>query len=153
MAIGDRIKEARLAANLSQKTLSEMTGIQKSTISEYETGKMTPTANAIFQLLKALHVDANFLLQDEVPEIKSDSEGINGELTDEEFSIIELYRSLDRFGQDMVNMVLEKEIARCEAQKDLQRQYEIVNELKKALGADSAEKKEPENKSQTSKTG
>ena len=45
MAIGDRIKEARLAKGLSQKALADAIGIKQPTLSALESGKAKGTSN------------------------------------------------------------------------------------------------------------
>ena len=66
MSLDERLKEARKNAGLSQKEVSERTGIAKSTLSEYESGKTTPTMNALYKIMNVIGVSADFLFQDEV---------------------------------------------------------------------------------------
>ena len=44
LKLKNNLKEARLAANLSQAQLAEMVGVSRNTISSIETGQFNPTA-------------------------------------------------------------------------------------------------------------
>lgn len=116
MAICDRIRELRLEIDISQKELAEKTGINKSTISDYEMGKKLPTAQTILQLVKFFGVDANYLLQDEMAEVRARNSNI--ELSKEEEKAVMMYRELDDYGKDVVDTVLEKEHSRTVQQRE-----------------------------------
>lgn len=61
-SIGYKIKERRIALNLTQKELSKLTGIGQSTISEWEKDTYEPTANSIKLLCISLDISADNLL-------------------------------------------------------------------------------------------
>lgn len=151
MAIGDRIKELRVSKGLNQKDLADATGITRSTISAYENGRMVPPASAVTVLMKALGVDANCLLQDEVLEAKIREQTPAPELADEEVRMIRRYRSLgeddrqdlrlmvekfpdlDDFGKDLVRTVLLKEARRCEIMSDADENERLIAEFRRLL--------------------
>lgn len=54
MTIGDRIKERRKALGMSQDELSELTGANRVTISQYENGKYLPSVTALQRIAEAL---------------------------------------------------------------------------------------------------
>lgn len=116
MAICDRIRELRLEIDISQKELAERTGINKSTISDYEMGKKLPTAQTILQLVKFFGVDANYLLQDEMAEVRARNSNI--ELSKGEEKAVMMYRELDDYGKDVVDTILEKEHSRTVQQRE-----------------------------------
>lgn len=67
MAIGDKIKQARINNGLTQKELSEALKklgehCKNNTICSWETGASNPTPDTINALCKVLNVDANYLL-------------------------------------------------------------------------------------------
>lgn len=61
MKIGDRIKEARLRAGLTQEELAKMVGVTKGSIANYETGVSVPKVECLYPLMAALGVDANYV--------------------------------------------------------------------------------------------
>lgn len=61
MNIGTRIKEARLALNMTQEELAKRIGVSKNAISNYENGVSTPKIELLCAIMKHLDVDANYL--------------------------------------------------------------------------------------------
>jgi len=66
--LGQRIRQARLMAGLSQDELaSQLTSagkdISKQAISKYENGDMMPKPTTIIKLAQVLHVDTTYLLE------------------------------------------------------------------------------------------
>lgn len=61
MNIGNKIKEARLAANMTQEELAKRIGVSKNAISNYENGVSTPKVELLCSIMKHLDIDANFL--------------------------------------------------------------------------------------------
>ncbi len=61
MAIGDKIKEARLASNMTQDELAKRIGVSKNAISNYENGVSTPKVELLCAIMKHLEIDANYL--------------------------------------------------------------------------------------------
>lgn len=64
MKVGDKIKAARVAAGLSQAQLASDMGVTVQAISQWETGKSTPSSNRLLSLAGILKLPANDLLQD-----------------------------------------------------------------------------------------
>jgi transcriptional regulator with XRE-family HTH domain len=62
---GTRLREARLAAGLSQSELEELSGIPKARLSRYENGHVEPSIQTLARLAKALNVSEASLLGDE----------------------------------------------------------------------------------------
>lgn len=54
LKLKNNLKEARLAANLSQAQLAEMVGVSRNTISSIETGPFNPTAKLALIICTAL---------------------------------------------------------------------------------------------------
>lgn len=63
----NRLKEAMTIRGLRQADLSEKTGIVKSAISQYLSGKVTPKQDKIFLLSEALSVSPAWLMGANVP--------------------------------------------------------------------------------------
>jgi transcriptional regulator with XRE-family HTH domain len=62
---GIRLREARLAAGLSQSELEELSGIPKARLSRYENGHVEPSIQTLARLAKALNVSEASLLGDQ----------------------------------------------------------------------------------------
>lgn len=103
MAFYERLKEARINAGLTQEQLAERIGVAKSTLSGYENGNREPSVAVMAKVMQTLQVDANYLYQDEM-----------GNLTHSEMLHIEKFRSLDRHGRELVQLVLDKELQRVQ---------------------------------------
>lgn len=65
MEFKDRLKELRIANNLSQMQLSLKTGLSQSAIAKWELGKTEPTATAIITLAKFFNETTDYLLGQE----------------------------------------------------------------------------------------
>lgn len=93
MSIGNRIKEARLRAGISQEALAKSVGVTKGAIGNYETDISSPKEPILIKLMDILNVDANYIYQDyiknPISNFKFDVDGI----TDKEKAILVAYRS------------------------------------------------------------
>ena len=106
MSFGRRLKERREAANLTQKDLGVLLGVSGNAIGNYEKGISSPNADALYKVFDILHCDANYLFQDEMQALSENTP------SPAEMEHIKKYRALDEHGKDMVDTVLEKELAR-----------------------------------------
>lgn len=106
----DRLKEARLAAKLTQNDLAEAIGVAKSTVTGYEKGNSEPDMNKVTLIMQTLQVDANYLWQDEIASIG----GFSSALTYEESELLRNYRELDAPGKAAVMAILELQSKRIE---------------------------------------
>jgi transcriptional regulator with XRE-family HTH domain len=61
---GNRLREARLSAGLSQSELEELSGIPKARLSRYENGHVEPSIQTLARLSRALNVSEAQLLGD-----------------------------------------------------------------------------------------
>ncbi|MDD4809533.1 MAG: helix-turn-helix transcriptional regulator [Bacilli bacterium] len=62
MFIGERLKQARISANLSQEELGNMLGVSKVSICGYEKGTRTPTLETFILLVEKLGINPGYLL-------------------------------------------------------------------------------------------
>ena len=62
---GNRLRETRLAAGLSQSELEEISGIPKARLSRYENGHVEPSIQTLARLARALNVSEASLLGDQ----------------------------------------------------------------------------------------
>lgn len=63
-AFGNRVREYRLSAGLSQEQLGEAAGIHRTYVSSLERGQRNVSLDNIIALARALKVDAAQLLED-----------------------------------------------------------------------------------------
>ncbi len=61
---GNRLREARVEAGLSQSELEELSGIPKARLSRYENGHVEPSIQTLGRLARALNVSEASLLGD-----------------------------------------------------------------------------------------
>ena len=64
MTLGEKLKEARKQAGLSQEQLSEKLGISRSAVAKWETDKGIPDVDNLKALSKLLNVSVDYLLDD-----------------------------------------------------------------------------------------
>lgn len=62
MVAGQRLREARKKANLTQEQLAKIIGVKAAEISQYESNKRTPRWITFNKLLDALHMTADEVL-------------------------------------------------------------------------------------------
>lgn len=67
ISIGDRIRDARKAAGLTQRQLAEKIGVSNTSISNWEKGLSRPDPDTIQYLCWALNVEPNFFFMESVP--------------------------------------------------------------------------------------
>lgn len=113
MGIGYRIKEARERLGLTQAELGTLVGVTGSAITNYEKETSHPKETVIYKLLEYLEVDANYLFQDvmKVPKKEND-------ITIAEYEHLKKYRSLDAFGRETVDYILDRELSRTKQVKN-----------------------------------
>lgn len=69
---GDRLKELRINQNLSQEKLGKLLGVRRSSVSNWETNKATPTFNILTKIADYFNVSTDYLLglnQDDLDKI------------------------------------------------------------------------------------
>ena len=65
MTFGEKLKKARLALNLSQSEVAELTGISERSIYTYEQTGTMPRSSNVRKLAAALNVSVSYLLDEE----------------------------------------------------------------------------------------
>lgn len=61
----DKVKELMESQNMTQKELSEKSGITEASISRYLNGERTPRIDIIINFAKVFKVDVDFLISDD----------------------------------------------------------------------------------------
>lgn len=112
MAFKERLREAREKAGLDQNELAKLVGnITNSSISNYEKGTSFPKTEVLFKLFNVLGTTPNFLFQDEIDINKISKMKKN--ISKKEEEIIDKYNSLDAYGKNLIDKILELECERC----------------------------------------
>lgn len=107
----DRIKLLKSQKKITNEKLSELTGIPLGTLSKIMAGiSDSPKLSNIIAICDALECTLDYIVSG-TPENHN-----NYTLTDDEIEFIENYRKLDEYGQELVNMVAQKESERVAAQ-------------------------------------
>ena len=114
MTIGEKIVQARQQQGLSQKQLAEKLEITAARLNYWEKDKRFPPIDMLNKLIELLSIDANFLLGRDNK--KNNELCSNKHLLPEEFEHIKKYRTLDKYGKEMVSSALDIEFKRCQEQ-------------------------------------
>lgn len=132
MSIGDNIKKVRELRSLTQSDLAILIGVSDKTVSSWEINRTEPKMGMIEKIcvsLKckksdiigdeivavsphSLREHANFTERDIVNENNND-EIIHSFISTNEFERIKKFRTLDAYGQDVVDLILNSEWKRC----------------------------------------
>ena len=62
MDFGNKLKDLRLQAGLTQQQLADLIGVTKSVVSFYERQERTPSPDVLKKLAEVFHVSTDFLL-------------------------------------------------------------------------------------------
>lgn len=99
--IGNRLRQARLSSGKTQKEVASIIGRTQQIIGHWETGYSQPDANTIFVLCDIYGMSV------------SDVFGFNKDTTSvSDIKFLSRYHLLDHFGQETINIVLERETGR-----------------------------------------
>ena len=71
MSFASRLKQAREQAGLTQQAFADKLGVTKNSISNYENGVSSPKWDILLKIFDVLHVDPNFLYQDNFSPIEA----------------------------------------------------------------------------------
>lgn len=100
MSIGQRLKDARIARNMTQEELAAAAGVTKGAIGNYETEVSSPKDSILIKLMDILRVDANYIYQDYMQP--------SSVLHDDELMLLSYYRGADdRAKEDALRMLSE----------------------------------------------
>ncbi|MDO4444655.1 MAG: XRE family transcriptional regulator [Bacillota bacterium] len=102
-SFGEKIKIARKAKKYTQKQLAEKIGAAHNSISDWENDKNKPDPDTIELLCGVLEITPNYLMSSS-----------SDELSPKDKSFIRKYHTLDLFGQQTVDMILNREYERVE---------------------------------------
>lgn len=96
---GDKLKNLRISKNLSQDDLGEILGVRKSSISNWENNKATPTYETLTKLAEYFNVTTDYLLGfnqddlDKIAKLKSACQEA-GLMTGQDFTLEEFEKAM-----------------------------------------------------------
>ena len=96
---GDRLKELRISKDLSQDDLGEILGVRKSSTSNWENNKATPTYEILTKLAEYFNVTTDYLLGfnqddlDKIAKLKSACQEA-GLMTGQDFTLEEFEKAM-----------------------------------------------------------
>lgn len=70
LTIGEKIREARLKAGLSQAQLAKLIGTKQGNIARYEANGQSPTINKLLEIAEATNIAPHWFLEDIKPSTK-----------------------------------------------------------------------------------
>lgn len=123
MSFSERLKERRIALDFTQAQLADKLGVTKSAICNYETGVSSPRIDILYKMFDVLDCDANMLFRDEIGEAENAERYAPPNVR--ELEMITKYRTLDAHGKRVVDLVLDEEAARVEADTAPPKMYHI----------------------------
>lgn len=97
-----RIKEARIAANLTQDQLANLLGIKNTTLSGYETGAHDPKSNTLIEIARICGTTVDYLLGISVELAKEEENEVPASLAADEDELVTIYRDLNDHGQTIL---------------------------------------------------
>lgn len=107
-SIGSRIKEKRKELNLTQIKIKELTGISSGNMSDYENGRVLPSALAIISLSKALNCSTDWLLTGQT------NNSLSNSYSSEEQALIETFRKLTDDDKEEILLLSRMKLERAE---------------------------------------
>lgn len=106
MTFGKRLRAVRKELGLTQKELGERIGVGRTTISEYESGKIVPRQDGLIKLAEVLGVNVDFLTGTQAIATLEDGKFVC-QIEDSLLSIIRMFNmesvSVRFFGSELTN--------------------------------------------------
>lgn len=112
-SIGQRIKKRRTELNLTQTQIRDLTGISSGNMSDYEHGKMLPSATALIALSSALKCSTDWILKGN--SLISD----NNVLATEEKELLNSFRLLNSNDKEEILLLIQLKTKRLKGEKSL----------------------------------
>ncbi len=125
--IGDRVKEARAAADLSQDELGEKIGVKRQTIGKWESGDTYPDTENLEKLCIAFDCDLAYLLGEikQRRRITADVSEVTGLSED----AVEYLSKLNRNAQNLVTWRLDDDTNKTPLDNPFQQEIDVINAL------------------------
>lgn len=108
MLISSRIFELLKERGMSQKEFSEKTGIAQSTVSDWKSKKLNPSADRIGIICKVLRVSPEELLSIDEDCTKENTDFVVIRRNSTEHMLVEAFRNMDESSKDLMIRFAEK---------------------------------------------
>lgn len=102
--IANKLKEARIAAGMTQKEVALSIGRPQQTVAAWETARSQPDADTLYSLLILYNVSPNSFFGYDITSM---------DVSSEERELLCTYRELDDFGKRLIRLIADEEAARC----------------------------------------
>ena len=106
--IGERLKNLRENLGMNRKAFADHLGVPYSTYYNYEIEARDVNSDFLITAAQKCDVSADYLLG----LTDSMASAANNKINDFEFHMVSKYRSLDDYGKEVVDLVLDKELQR-----------------------------------------
>ena len=97
----ENLRVLRNAKGMSQQQLADAIGVSQQAIHQYETDKVEPDLENLIRLADALEVSVDLLIGHQPVDPTS-----NNLISNEEYSIIEIYRALDSYDKKTIARII-----------------------------------------------
>lgn len=135
---GDRLKEALKVNNMTQSKLSEISGINTSTISEYIKGKYDPSRSRIFEFSEILKVNPVWLMGFDIPAREETPKKSTRLTTFEKKQLLEkIKKKYKEKNKNVVAICDEYNLKKFDEDINDIKLIEIANDLKISFGKDN----------------
>lgn len=135
---GDRLKEALKVNNMTQSKLSEISGINTSTISEYIKGKYDPSRSRIFEFSEILKVNPVWLMGFDIPAREEAPKKSTRLTTFEKKQLLEkIKKKYKEKNKNVVAICDEYDLKKFDEDINDIKLIEIANDLKISFGKDN----------------
>ena len=147
MNIGERIRDYRKKAGLSQKELGKKLDVSQQHIAQYENGKRMPKLDTLKKIANALEIDINDLLENDIfpfdPDLRETY--VNFDNNARHHLLIHHYNEMGRIGRDALLEILSylkilNDMGQKEASKRIKELTEIPRYTQK--GSNTPDKEE-----------
>lgn len=101
MLFGDKLKQLRLSANMTQEQLAAKCGMQKQNISRYENSDREPNIRTAKKMADALGVSLEELIVESYSAVES-----SDDLFPDEINLIQDYRTLSSSGKEYIRQTM-----------------------------------------------
>ncbi len=103
MLRSDRLKELRVENGYTQEELGKMINVTKVSICGYEKGNRTPNLETLFDLIRVLKTDINFLIGSDIDVVSDNEEVYYNKISKEELEFLLEIRKNKELYSNMVN--------------------------------------------------
>ena len=117
----ERLKQLRKSSGITQQALADTLKISKSSVNMYERGEREPGLNLLEAIADVFNVDMNYITGNcDIPRKSlvtcNNPQVLPPDFTDDEVDLLNKYNRLDNYGKEVVSLVADAEVKRCEEQ-------------------------------------